>query len=219
MDAIKKEGDPGKAEGHFRRALALDPAHEDARYYLAAALVAQGEIPEALEHLRDLARRSPRSHRAFKRWGTLEALAATSPAELEEAARALERALELNQEETGSLLVLGELALMQGDPALAAQRLEWACRTNPKAVGGFFLRGYVAWKEGDAAAARSLLRQARTALGPDWVPAGAVAEGDTKETMHEEASPLARFWKTWNGDPDPEAAYATLDEHLTRFRT
>jgi tetratricopeptide (TPR) repeat protein len=219
MDAIKKENDPAKAERYFRQALALDPKHEDARYYLAASLVSQGRVDEALEYLRELARLNPQSHRAFKRWGTLEALVATSPAELAEASRALERALELNQEETGALSVLGELALLQGDPDLARQRLEWATTTNPKAVGGFFLRGYVAWKEGDAAAARSLLRQARTALGPDWVPAGAVAEGDTKETMHEEASPLARFWKTWNGDPDPEAAYATLDEHLTRFRT
>jgi tetratricopeptide (TPR) repeat protein len=217
MDAIKKEGDSGKAEGHFRRALALDPAHEDARYYLAAALVAQGETPEALKHLRELARRSPRSHRAFKRWGTLEALAATSPAELEEAARALERALELNQEETGSLLVLGEVALMQGDPALAAQRLEWACRTNPKAVGGFFLRGYVAWKQGDPKAAAALLDQTRQALGPEWKPQGMVSEGDTTRTMHEDETPLARFWRAWDGQPDPETAYAALDEFLIQF--
>jgi tetratricopeptide (TPR) repeat protein len=219
MDAIKKEGDPEKAEGHFRRALALDPAHEDARYYLAAALVARGETPEALEHLRELARRSPRSHRAFKRWGTLEALAATSPAELEEASRALERALELNQEETGSLLVLGEVALMQGEPALAAQRLEWACRTNPKAVGGFFLRGYVAWKRGDPKAATALLDQTRQALGPEWKPAGTVAEGDTTRTMHEDETPLARFWRAWDGEPDPATAYAGLDGFLTRFRS
>lgn len=218
MDAIKKDQDPVKAEPHFRRALALDPEHEDARYYLAAALVSQGRVDEALEHLRELARRNPQSHRAFKRWGTLEAAIATSPAELAEASRALERALELNQEETGSLLVLGELALMQGDPALARQRLEWACATNPKAAGGFFLRGYVAWKEGDPAASRSLLAQAREALGAEWKPAGTVAEGDTKQKMHEEHSPLARFWETWNGEATPDTAYAELDRFLIRFR-
>ena len=36
--------------------------------------------------------------------------------------------------------------------------------------------------------------------------------------MHVEQTPLARVWKRWNGEPDPEAAYATLDEHLRRFR-
>ncbi|HEX6199042.1 MAG TPA: FG-GAP-like repeat-containing protein, partial [Thermoanaerobaculia bacterium] len=219
MDAIKTEGDPAKAEPLFRRALALDPKHEDARYYLAASLAAQGETAEALEHLRELARQNPQSHRAFKRWGTLEALVATKPAELAEAARALERALELNQEETGSLLVLGEVALLQGDAATAERRLEWACATNPKAVGGFFLRGYVAWKEGDEGAARALLHQAREALGPEWKPQGMVSEGDTTKTMHEDATPLASFWRSWDGQPDPATAYAALDAHLRRFRS
>ena len=203
MDAIKTEGDPAKAERYFRQALALDPKHEDALYYLAASLVSQGRVDEALGYLRELARLNPQSHRAFKRWGTLEALVATSPAQLAEASHALEHALELNQEGTGALSVLGEIALLQGDPDLARQRLEWATTTNPKAAGGFFLRGYIAWKEGDERAARTLLDQARTALGPDWVPAGAVAEGDTKETMHEEDSPLARYWRGLERRPRP----------------
>lgn len=219
MDALVIEGDDRKAEALFRRALALDPKHEDARYYLAASLVSQERIDEALEHLRELARISPMSHRAFKRWGTLEARIARSPAELAEASRALERALELNQEETGSLLVLGELALMLGDPELAEQRLEWACRSNPRAAGGFFLRGYTAWKRGDAKAAAGLLGEAREALGPEWKPAGTVAEGDTERKMHEEETPLARFWRAWDGEPDPETAYAALDDHLRRFRS
>jgi Tfp pilus assembly protein PilF len=218
MDAIKTEGDPVAAEPFFRRALALDPKHEDARYYLAASLAAQGETAEALEHLRELARQNPQSHRAFKRWGTLETLVATKPAELAEAARALERALQLNQEETGSLLVLGEVALLQGDPATAERRLEWACATNPKAVGGFFLRGYVAWTRGDDRAAAALLHQAREALGPEWKPEGMVSEGDTTKKMHEDATPLASYWQTWDGQADPATAYAALDDHLRRFR-
>ncbi len=214
MDAIKREHDLPKAAGLFRRALALDPKHEDSHYYLAACLAAQGKTDEALEHLRELARIDPQSHRAFKRWGTLEAAMARTPAELEEASRALERALELNQEETGTLLVLGEVALMQGKPDLARQRLAWATTTNPKAVGGFYLRGYLAWKAGDAKAAAGLLRQARAALGPEWKPAGAAAEGDVQQTMHVEETPLARFWNAWNGEADPAAAYAPLDAYL-----
>ncbi len=149
MDAVKREADLPKATRLFREALVLDPEHEDSHYYLAACLAAQGETDEALEHLRELARIDPQSHRAFKRWGTLEAGLARTPAELAEASRALEKALALNQEETGTLLVLGEVALMQGKPDLARQRLEWATTTNPKAVGGFYLRGYIAWKRGD----------------------------------------------------------------------
>lgn len=126
--------------------------------------------------------------------------------------------LVLGHEVTGSLLVLGELALLQGDPATAEQRLKWACDTNPKAVGGFFLRGYVAWKRGDRQAATALLGQARDALGPEWTLEGTVSEGDTTKKMHEEESPLARFWHTWDGEPEPATSYAPLDDHLRRFR-
>ncbi len=216
MDAIKRENDLPKATRLFRQALALDPKHEDSHYYLAACLAAQGQTDEALKHLRELARIDPQSHRAYKRWGTLEAEMARTPAELEEASRALEKALALNQEETGTLLVLGQVALMQGKPDLARQRLEWATTTNPKATGGFFLRGYIAWKRGDTKAAADLLRQARSALGPEWKPAGVTAEGDVQKTMHVEETPLARFWKAWDGEPDPAAAYAPLDAYLRR---
>ena len=218
MDALKKDRDPAAAEPHFRRALALNPEHEDARYYLAAALVARGEVDEALEHLRELAHRNPQSQRAFKRWGTLEAIVARSPAELDEAAGALERALEINQEETGSLLVLGEIDLLRGDRKRARRHLEWATTTNVRAVGGQFLLGYLEWKDGHPEAARKRLEAAREALGPDWVPEGAVAEGDTRETMHVEDSPLARFWRTWDGQPDPETTYPALADHLARFQ-
>ncbi|HSL81789.1 MAG TPA: hypothetical protein VLF66_03380, partial [Thermoanaerobaculia bacterium] len=120
--------------------------------------------------------------------------------------------------ETGSLLVLGEVALLQGDTATAEQRLAWACATNPRAVGGFFLRGYAAWKRGDHQGAVALLHQARDALGPEWKPEGMVSEGDTTRKMHEEQSPLARFWRAWDGQTDPDTAYAALDDHLRRFR-
>jgi len=214
MDAIKGEKDPVKAEGLFRQALQLEPDHEDAHYYLAAALTAQGRTDEALEHLHRLTEINPQSHRGFKRWGTLRALTATSPEHLEQAARALERSHELNKEETGSLLVLGEIDLLRGHHARARQHLEWATTTNARAVGGLFFLGYLDWKQGDEASARERLQAAREALGPDWVPEGAVAEGDTEETMHEEESPLGRFVRAWDGRPEPDGAYATLEAFL-----
>ena len=214
MDAMKREGDCERAIGLFREALALDPEHEDARYYLANCLAATGHVDEALEELGRLLEVSPRSHRGLKRWGTLKAMTATTEAELEAARAALERALEVNQEETGTLLVLGEIALLEGKTELAEQRFEWACRTNPRAVGGFFLRGYLAWKAGDGEAARELLVQAHEARGEDWKPEGTVAEGDVKVKQHRDETPLAHFWEAWNGEPEPPRAFAALDVHL-----
>lgn len=214
MDAMKRSGDLDGAIRHFRRALDIDPSHEDSRYYLADCLWRLGRRDEALTELDDLRRRSPGSHRAHLQWATLRALSAEGPDDLVAATAAAERALAINREETGSLLLLGELALLQGQPQRAAERLELACRTNPRAVGGYFLRGYVAWRQGDSDAARDLLRRAAKARGPDWKPEGAVAEGDAARRMHRDESPLAHAWQAWDGAADPAAAFAPLAAEL-----
>src|SRR5437899_2755687 len=71
----------------------------------------------------------------------------------------LQRAYALNPEETGALLVLGELSLMRGQPAKAEERLKAVCQTNSKAVAGLFLRGYLAWERGYNSQARDLLQE------------------------------------------------------------
>ncbi len=218
MDAMKRDGDVERAAALFRRALALDPSHEDARYYLAACLAVQGEFEAALDELATLRRQSPMSHRAHKQWGVLRAMTASSRADLEAARAALERALEVNAEETGALLVLGEIDLLEGNLERADQRLEWACQTNPKAVGGFFLRAAIARQRGDLAAARRLLEQAAAARGEEWKPEGAVAEGDVARAMHREVSPLSRFWEGWDGVAEPQIALEPLSRHLAAVR-
>jgi len=218
MDALKRQGDVARATDLFRQALALDPEHEDARYYLANCLAAQGETEAALAELAHLAELNPASHRAHKQWGTLRAMTARSDADLAAAEEALDRALALNQEETGGLLVLGEITLLRGRPEEAERHFEHACHTNPKAVGGFFLRAYLAWKRGDGEGSRQLLKRARAALGEDWVPEGAVAEGDVEARMHREETPLSFYWRHWDGQDDPAHAFTELAARLTNNR-
>ena len=216
MDALKVEHDHGRAAALFREAIALNPVHEDSRYYLGLCLASQGDVEGALTALAGLQGLNPQSHRAWQQWGVLRALFARSGADLAAAEQALQRAHDLNPEETGALLVLGEVALLRGDRQLAEERLAAATRTNPKAVGGFFLRGYLAWKRGDAPAARRFLELARNALGPDWQPQGATSEGDVKRRQHLEPSPLAECWRHWNGTLDPAAAFQDLVRRLAR---
>ena len=216
MDAFKIEQDIPKAAGLFAQALELNPEHEDSRYYLANCLAVQGEIDEALMHLERLMEINPMSHRAYKQWGIMRAMTAESPQELEAANQALERSLEINKEETGTILVLGELALMRGDNDLALQRLEWNTGTNPRSTGGFFLQGYVAWLRGDAEASVSLLQKAQDTRGEDWKPEGTVAEGDVTSRMHKEVSPLSIYWEQWDGTLDPDQAFQPLATYLTQ---
>ena len=218
MDAIKYERDCDKAIRLFGRALALRPSHGDSRYYLANCLAARGDTDAALAELTTLLEYNPRSHRANKQRGTLRALVAQGQQDLEAAREDLERSLEINREETGSLLVLGEVAILQGDEEAAEQYLAWACRTNPKAVGGFFLRAYLADRRGERSASRTLLEQAHAARGEEWKPEGAVAEGDVAFRMHEEQTPLSRFWKRWDGTFE-DIAFVDLDAYLGGWRS
>lgn len=214
MDAMKVRGDNAEAIRRFREAIALNPKHEDSRYYLGLCLASQGETAAALSALAELQQLNPQSHRAWQQWGVIQALAAKSDADLAAAEQALLKAQAINPEETGALLVLGEVALLRGDLKLADERLSDATHTNPRAVGGFFLRGYLAWRRGDDATARQLLEQARKALGPEWQPQGTTSEGDVKRKQHVEKTPLTPHWESWDGVPEPARSYATLAESL-----
>ena len=218
MNAMKVEKDNPKAIQLFRAALELNPQHEDSRYYLGTCLASQGDVSGALAELAELIRINPSSHRGHQQWGTLRALFATNDVELLAAENSLETAHALNPEETGALLVLGEIALLRGDVAKANERLTAACRTNPRVTGGFFLRGYLAWKTGDALRAPALLAEARGTLGKDWQPKGTTAEGDVQQKQHVETTPLSRFWERWDGLSEPGKTFATLDNFLKSIR-
>lgn len=218
MDALRREHDSAKAAGHFRAALAIDPSHEDSRYYLANCLANQGDAAGAVTQLDLLTEINSQSHRAFQRKGELIAASASSRAELEAARTVLNSALRLNSEETGTLVLLGEVDLALGDLPGAEQRLAHACQANARAANAFFLRGYVAWKRHDGREAGAMLSAARTALGPDWKPKGAALEGDVKRRMYSESGFLNVFAEGWDGSPAPDHAYSRLDQYLRRFR-
>ena len=130
MNLLKQSGDAAAAVEAFRLALSLDPLHEDARYYLASALDAAGDTRAALDELAILARQNPMSQRAFGRSAFLRAAGAHSRQDLLEALRHAERAHAINPEETGALLLLGEIELLLGRAAEA--ELE---RIQPSAAG------------------------------------------------------------------------------------
>jgi len=214
MDAMKREHNLARAVRLFREALALDPHHEDSRYYLANCLALEGDRAGALAELDALIRINPQSHRAYQQRGVLLASGARSKSDLAQAEAALKQALRINPEETGTLLLLGETALLRGDLDTARQRFEWVCRSNPRSAPGLFLEGFTAWKRKEAARAAQFLRLAAKARGPDWKPKGSALEGDVARRMHAEGALLARFWEQWDGRPDPSAAFGRLDAFL-----
>jgi thioredoxin-like negative regulator of GroEL len=218
MDAMKRERNFAKAAQLFREALAINPDHEDSHYYLANCLAALGDISSAVAELDTLARINPQNHRAFQRKGELLAASASSRSQLELGRQALDAALHLNSEETGTLVLLGQVALAQGDLTMAERLFAHACQANPRAVNVWFLRGYIAWKQQDLRRASKMLDTARNARGRDWKPAGSAFEGDVQHRMYSESGFLNVFEQQWDGSPDPVRVFAQLDAYLRRLR-
>lgn len=113
-----------------------------------------GDAAGALAELDRSLAINPQSHRRLARRGALLGASATSPAQLEASRRSLEQALRLNQEETGTLMLLAETTLARGEFAEAEQQCKLACRANPRAAGALFFRAYVRWAGGDEGEAR-----------------------------------------------------------------
>lgn len=214
MDAMKRQKDYARAAALFREALALNPEHEDSHYYLANCLAALGQVPAAIVELDTLTRINPQNHRAFQRKGELLAASARRRSQLVQARQSLDAALRLNSEETGTLVLLGEVELAQGDLAKADSTFAHVCQANPRAANAWYFRAYIAWKRGSTTNATSLLASARRALGPDWKPAGSVLEGDVRQKMFSEAGFLGIFEQQWNGTLNQTVAFSELDRYL-----
>ncbi len=210
MALFKAGRDYPAAVREFEQALALDPVHEDSLFYLANSLIELGQPAAAIVSLRRLTELNSQSLRGFQQWGTLRALTARTRADLVAAEELLLKARAINPEETGVLQVLGEVALLRGEPALADERLAQVIASNQRAARAIYLRAYLASKSGRHDASRELLKQTRAALGPEWKPQGTTHEGDVKNRMHVHTTPLSEAFARWDGNEDPARAFAPV---------
>ncbi len=218
MNLLKQSAAAAAAARKFRQALAFDPQHEDARYYLASALAASGDTAGALGELAILARQNPMSQRAFGRRAFLRAAEARSRSSLMEALRDAERAHAINPEETGALLLLGEIELLLGRNQQARRHLERVVQANARSEPAHFGLAWLAWRRGDHRGVESHLRALRAARGPEGKPKKATAEGDTARRLHEVGSLLQAEADGWDGAAGPEAIFAGLRRRAERLR-
>jgi tetratricopeptide (TPR) repeat protein len=185
--------DCGKAAELYQEALALDPRHEDCLYYLGQCrrdLGKPGEAREAFEKLVELNPASARGHLALA--SLLASPEGTEPMDVVQAEAHLRRAHAINGEETGPMVRLGEVLVVEGKVAEAREWFESALRTNPKSVEAAFLAGYLAWESGDDRAAQRFAQRARDAAKVEAPVKGVLNEGDRKDSKRIVAPPLAK---------------------------
>lgn len=210
------------AEG-YARALALQPDHGDALYYLGAMRLALGDYAGAERAWERLARVDSSSAKAHSQLGRLHlCLDQGAPFDVARAEAHLLRAHAINQEETGPLLRLGQAALFRGDTAAAGRRFREVSATDRGSVAARFYAGYLAWKRGDLARARALYREAAQVQGSKPAPAAGVpGEGDTRKggpmgAQAERCRELDRLTERLGEGEPMEARYGRLDSLLQR---
>jgi tetratricopeptide (TPR) repeat protein len=216
------------ASGGYARALEINPDHEDALYYFGSMQLDLGEFDGAARAWRHLLSVNASSARTHSRFGTLFlCLDPGAPFQLDSAEQHLRRAHELNKEENGPVLRLGEVALLRGDLASARRHIATVLGTHAESVPAHFYAGYIAWKQGNTARARAEFQQAVSAP-ESHAPGGVLGEGDTKQG----SAPLSASGERCNqlraisehpraADPERDMpnSYRELDRLLAAART
>ncbi len=187
------DGDMDAAIAGYREALLIEPAHEEALFYLGVSLEHTGRYGEAATVYEELLGGNPNSGRALSQLAEL--LLTPAPGrqpDFERAGTLLHRLLEVNREQTGPFLLLGRLALNRGDWVAASENFLVAGRSG--AQEGYAWAGYTAILRGDRRGAldyleRPLETQRRES---EMAGSGIRAEGDVLPAPDKPLSALDR---------------------------
>lgn len=185
----------------YRQALDLRPDHEDSLYYLASCLREQGEYLEAVRLYQALIAQHPEgSSRGYMQLASIRAsLDPGAPGDLADAQRLYERALAIDPD-SGALLGLAEIAVLQQRPARAERLLASVETDNPISVAAPYLRGYLAFEAGHADDAWKYFATAVARFELKKGPVKWTEEGDLKASPELRWHALARqsvFGSSW----------------------
>jgi tetratricopeptide (TPR) repeat protein len=175
---LRMRGDFRAAAAAYDGALAIDPFHEDALYYLGQCRLEIGDNPGARAAFGRLVAANPRSARGHQALGMLLSVPGDGSADLKAAEAHFRQAHTINAEETGPMVRLGEILILTGRDAEASDWLASAARTNPKSVEAAFLSGYLAWRAGQRARASDWFARTVAAGRADAPIRGVLGEGD-----------------------------------------
>jgi len=155
------EGDWPAAAIAYKQALLLNPEHKDALYYSGNIFFEVGEYDSAVTVWSKLIEVNPLSKRAHMQLGTLYSSGIPGvPFDLSRAEQEFLHALEINKEESGSLLRLGSIYVLMGNFPKAEPLLKTALQINFKSIEAAYLLGFLNWKSGDIEVSLEYLKRA-----------------------------------------------------------
>ncbi|UCG74721.1 MAG: VCBS repeat-containing protein [Gemmatimonadota bacterium] len=220
-----------QAASAYERALELKDDHENSLYYLGNMYMELGEHASAEAAWRRLVQVGRSSARAHARLGDLYRCPELDAFfDLDAAEAELRRALQINREDLGPLLQLGEVAILRGDTEQASGYFDAVLGSDASSVDAHFFRGYIAWKRGETEQAHESFARAVDLARPAQPADGMSREGDTRAG----SSPLVTSATRCGGlrahtddlealgDSAPigqaDASYRRLDRYLDELR-
>jgi tetratricopeptide (TPR) repeat protein len=193
------------AIAQYSQALMIRPDHEDSLYYLGHCYLEKGDYQNALKAYHRLLDVSPKgSSRAYMQVALIHAsLDPSAPHDLAAAREYFDRAMGVDSD-SGALLGLGEVALLERRWTEARDTLLRADADNPMSIAAPYLLGYLAYRDGNGAEAWSRFRSAVQRGELKKAQVKWTEEGDVK------ADPALR-WKAL-------ARQSVFGEHWMRLR-
>lgn len=179
---FRTKHDFGHAREYYRKALDLNPVHEDALFNYGNACYELGRFGEAEDAWNRLIKVNPMNARAHYQLGNLF-LRYDDPGyfNLNKSADEFNKARNLNRQVTGPLLHLGQISLIRNDLDEATRYFSSVAGTDPKGVEAYFQLGYISWLKKDPGKAAEYFRDAVGISQPEVRADTIPIEGDTQE--------------------------------------
>lgn len=219
------EGNWEFAVQYYEKALAVNSDHEDAQFNLGNMYLELNRYAEAERCWLRVIEIYPNSARAHLQLGRLY-LSYERPEifDLEKAKTQFLVAFESNKIVTGPLLLLGHVALLEGDIEDAEQYFLSVIGSDRKSVEAHYLLGYISWKKGDINKARDFFDLSVSNSEPEKAIEGVLSEGDTKDGISHlrpiNQSLFYRYFSDLQNDNliEMNESYKMLDNELVEIQ-
>ena len=180
--AFRIIGDWEKAIIEYKKALVLNPEHEDAIYYLGNMFLESGAYQEAEKTWFELVRINNNSARAHYQLGHLYMQAGSNALyDLGKAESEFNRTLEINSDFIQPLIHLGQISLYRGDLVQSMEFFTSVLVTDPENRESNLLSGYILWKSGNPSKALDYFARVYNSGVSEKSNLSISNEGDTSE--------------------------------------
>lgn len=219
-----------KAIKFYKLALEIDSTHKNSLYYLGNMHLALKNFEQAEFHWKKLLNAHSQSARGHLQLGNLYSCKNTGNLlyNLKLAKDQFRAAVRINAEETGPLLQLAKINMIEGNDEEAEKLLNDVASSNFRSLEAHFLAGYLKWKKGDISGAKEQLGQAISIQSESGKKSTNVGEGETKDgdapmlAAAFRCSPLSEFIleqieKTTKKQNLSVAVYQRLEKELSNY--